>query len=330
MINPRIISLGVKKKDSFKFNIVTTGSNETFTLPLLSGTHNFTVNWGDGTADSTIITYNDINRIHTYASAGTYKISMWGTCTKFSFNNAGDRLKIRQLLDFVDMGFTILNFCGCENLTSIASSMRKLKSLTTAVEMFRNCYALTSIPSGIFDGSTGITSFYYTFQDCRGLTSIPSDLFRYNTAVTNFGSTFINCIYITSIPSDLFRYNTAVTDFNYIFNGCTRMASIPSDLFRYNTTVTDFSNSFGNCPKLQLNSSIFYAVGEEGTRFLNKSVNFSFCFFRTSFTGTQGTAPDLWNCNFGTGTPTRTACYGGLGNSITSLTNYNDIPVNWK
>lgn len=47
-------------------------------------------------------------------------------------------------------------------------------------------------------------------------------------------------------------------------------------------------------------------------------------------TGTQGTAPELWNCSFGSGTPTKTACYGGVGNSGTSLDNYADIPSDWK
>jgi hypothetical protein len=82
--------------------------------------------------------------------------------------------------------------------------------------------------------------------------------------------------------------------------------------------------------KVQFSADIFYPAGEQGIRFLNKSVNFSNCFLRTSFNGIQGTAPDLWNCNFGTGTPIRTGCYSGAGNNVTSLSNYADIPVAWK
>jgi hypothetical protein len=93
--------------------------------------------------------------------------------------------------------------------------------------------------------------------------------------------------------------------------------------------ATNFSYTFYNCPKAQFNINVFYAIGESGTRFLNKSINFSSCFYRTSFTGTQGTAPDLWLCNFGTGTPTKTGCFGGAGNSLTSLTNYASIPIAW-
>jgi len=58
--------------------------------------------------------------------------------------------------------------------------------------------------------------------------------------------------------------------------------------------------------------------------------NFQACFSRPSFTGTQGEAPELWECDFGSGTPTKTECYAGAGNSLTSLSNYGDIPSDWK
>jgi len=80
---------------------------------------------------------------------------------------------------------------------------------------------------------------------------------------------------------------------------------------------------------MQQHATIFYQAGGASTRFLNQLVNFTNCFLRTSFTGTQGTAPDLWNVDFGTGSPTRTYCWGGAGNSGTSLTNYASIPVAW-
>ena len=462
-----LIHLANKRKASFKLSITTTSPNETFTLPLISGgSFNFTTNWGDGTADSTITAYNSSSRIHTYTSAGTYTISMWGTCTRFRFDDSGDKLKLKKVLDFVDMGFTALNFSGCSNLTSISSNMKKLTHLTDATNLFYNCSSLTSIPTGIFDGSTGITSFYYTFYHCTSLTSIPTDLFRYNTSsslysfsgtfygctgitsiptdlfrynikVENFSDTFNSCSGLTSLPTDLFRYNTKVTDFNYCFSSCSALtsiptdlfryntevlsffatfsyctnltslpddsfkyntkvdtfscafnttgltslptdlfryntavttfeeiffkcyslATIPTDLFRYNTAVTNFSGifiectslasvpialfkynilannfnmTFFRCNKLQLNTQIFWETGERDTRFHDISVNFGQCFSRTTFTGTQGTAPDLWNCDFGTGTPTKTDCFDGAGNSTTSLTNYTDIPTDWK
>ena len=58
-----------------------------------------------------------------------------------------------------------------------------------------------------------------------------------------------------------------------------------------------------------------FSIDEQSTRFLNQSVNFESCFERTSFTGTIGEAPDLWNCDF--------------GNSLTSISNYSTIPSAW-
>jgi hypothetical protein len=165
------------------------------------------------------------------------------------------------------------------------------------------------------------------------MSSIPVDLFRYNTLVTDFGYCFYNghSQLLASIPVDLFRYNTLVADFSYCFYTNILLTSIPTSLFLYNTLATNFSYCFYGCPKLQLSTDIFYAPGSgEATRFLNQSVNFSDCFYRTTFTGAQGTAPDLWACSFGTGTPVTTACFGGAGNSLTSLTNYASIPGTWE
>jgi hypothetical protein len=175
--------------------------------------------------------------------------------------------------------------------------------------------------------------FYATFYLCTGLTgSLPADLFRYNTLVTEnaFRLCFYGCHKITSVPADFFRYNTLVSGegFRDVFYGCTAVASIPADLFRYNTASTSFYRAFYGCNKLQLRSDIFFAAGEEGTRFLNKTVTFAECFRLTgAFTGTQGTAPALWSCDFGSGAATKTDCF--QGHDASSLSNWADIPAAW-
>jgi hypothetical protein len=81
---------------TWKTDNQTTGSSTAtqVRLPLeSSGTYNFKVDWGDGSA-STITTWNDVNTIHTYAAAGTYTLTIVGTITGFRFNNSGDREKI--------------------------------------------------------------------------------------------------------------------------------------------------------------------------------------------------------------------------------------------
>jgi len=297
------VTVTVAEAPSFAFNILTSAPSETFTLPLThTGTYNFTVNWGDGNSN-TITVYNDANATHIYAAAGTYTLTMLGTCTEFDFNiNPTDAHKVTAVNAFKDLGFSLLRFSGCDNLVSIASNMNVLTHLNTAERMFIGCSSLRAIPAGSFDGSTGITDFSWIFYNCTSLASIPSGLFDHNTAAITFSLAFYNCSSLTSIPSGLFRHNTAAINFDYAFSECTNV---------------------------QLVADIFYPTGDCGTRFLDQTVDFSDMFYISSFTGTQGVAPDLWTCNFGSATPFTSQAYGGA-NSSASLANYSSIPGTWE
>jgi hypothetical protein len=189
--------------------------------------------------------------------------------------------------------------------------------------------------TGIIGGITGLTSFANTFYDCTGLTSLPADLFRYYPAIADYGfaGTFRGCTGLTSIPEYLFRYNVAVAyrAFYRTFYGCTGLASIPANLFRYNVAVgaEGFYQTFYGCNKLQLNAWIFYASGEEATRFASPvpTQDFTGCFMLSgAFTGTKGDAPALWDCTFN-GAPTTTNCF--TGHSAASVDNYGGIPTAW-
>jgi hypothetical protein len=412
----------------------------TVELPLISTrtegalTYNFTVDWGDGSALSTVTAYNDADRIHTYANNGSYNIEIRGTCEGWTINfNAATKLKITAIVNWGDPslfgGFKYLagGFWGCSNLTSLPSnsipasgggvgvqgfqstfSGCSIKSVppdlfkshpnvtTNAYKLcFGKCSLLTSVPAGLFQYGTlassnafestftqctslatipaglfqynpgvsdsgfmsvfqqsGVTSapadlfryntlvtsngFRQSFYQCASLATIPIDLFRYNTAVSvdGFRSCFYQCTSLASVPTDLFRYNTEVSGagFRSTFNGCSSLASVPADLFRYNLNVgaLGFSYTFMDCVKLQLNRNIFYPDGGQVSRFTDQPSDFTNCFSRSSFTGVQGEAPDLWNCDFGSATPVTTMCYGSPGNSSTSLSNYDDVPVGWR
>jgi hypothetical protein len=242
------------------------------------------------------------------------------------------------------------------------------------------------------------------------MSSIPVDLFLEHraVAVNAFRQTFRFCANLTSVPVDLFRYATlaSTTSFNYCFNGCSNLATVPVGLFKYNSLSngSNFTGAFQDNVKLKLDSQMFYLSGEQTTRFVGAGAqDFGSAFSRSSFSGVQGTAPDLWNCDYGetitlslapaadwapgdtitgqtsaatavvvskvsglvykikqhfgtfalaeivgvTGTPTKlalqgganptfvgtpgsAACFGGAGNSLTSLTNYASIPASWR
>lgn len=330
--------------------------------------YNCFVDWGDGSMPAQITSYNSINAKHTYSTTGSKQIKITGTCQGFTVNNGVFKSLITSINNWGNCGFLSLDFYGCNNLSTLPTgSITGANSITNFYRTFRGCTSLTNIPTDLFKYSTlvGISAFTQTFYGCTGITAIPIDLFRYNIMASSggFNGTFDGCSNILSIPNDLFRYNTLVTlsGFQYTFYGCNKITSIPVDLFRYNTIVsTDgfrgtftgcssllsvpmylfrynllvdtrgFYETFYMCSKLQRNRNIFFADGEESTRFLNKSVDFYRCFYIVSFTGSQGEAPPLWNCSFGTGTPVTTGCFGGAGNSSTSLSNYASIPAAWK
>lgn len=229
-------------------------------------------------------------------------------------------------------------FLGCSNLATIPTDLFRFNTKVSSNgfrECFYQCSNLTELPTDLFRYNTAVSTsgFLTTFRE-SGLTSIPENLFRYNANVSGscFKETFRACTSLTTIPADLFRYNVNADTgaFDTTFGLCTLLETVPEGLFRYNSSVetNGFQGCFHSCYKLQLNQYIFYASGEENTRFLNKSPSFLNTFYRTSFTGTQGTAPELWNCDFGTGTPV-TGAFSGAGNSTTSLTNYSSIPSAW-
>jgi hypothetical protein len=266
----------------------------TITLPLVNTrtegalAYNCTVDWGDGSALSTVMGYNSANRVHTYASNGTYNVEIKGTCEGWSFNNGGDKLKIVAVVNWGSAGvfngfkYLALAFYGCANLTSLGTG--------------------PILPSGTGVLSQGFSAFC---SNCSALTSIPVDLFRQHTALTTnaFSYSFQFCTAITTVPTDLFRYNVNASSaaFTSTFNGCTSLATLPSGLFYYNTAVTTggFNGIFYGCAKLTLPADLFFNSGDEATRFLNLQPDFTNCFSRATFAGTQGTAPDFWLCDYG-------------------------------
>ena len=290
-----------------------------------------------------------ITKIISWGGVGFKRLNFYG-CTNLTYLPS-ERGKLNSVIVFEDCfrntGITSIPtgifdsnivattfaqcFYGCTGITSIPTDLFKYNTAVTSFNYcFYGCTNLTSIPTDLFRYNTGVLTFVYTFYNCDSLTTLPNDIFRYNTSVTNFSNCFYQCSSLTTLPADMFKYNVSVTNFAAVFSTCAVLATVSTDLFRYNTLALTFTAAFLQCPKMQQHATIFYAAGEQATRFLNQSVNFSDCFNRTSFTGTQGVAPDLWNCNFGTGTPAKGSCWAGAGNSLTSLSNYADIPAAWK
>ncbi len=201
---------------SFYFSVAVT---TTFTLPLeATGTYNFRCYWGDGTS-SAITAYNQAEITHTYPSAGTYNIEIYGTCYGWKFVTAGEKTKITEIKQWgtLRLGNANSYFSGCSNLTITATDILDLTGTTTFQGMFTGCSKLTSIPSLTSWNTANITTMNSMFDQCA---LFNQSLVGLNTAnVTNMAQLLRGCTVFNGSVTNL---NTSkVTTLVSTFNGCT-------------------------------------------------------------------------------------------------------------
>ena len=155
----------------FVFQITTTSANTVFTCPITDYgglTPQLNINWGDSSSSPLITASNSVNRIHTYASAGTYTITISGFMPGFAVNNnSAIRTLITEIVQWGIVGLRSVNFYGCLNLTAIPSSasLSAVGGYTGLDEVvtfsnFMNGTRITSIPSDIF-GTHSISCFIF-------------------------------------------------------------------------------------------------------------------------------------------------------------------------
>jgi hypothetical protein len=296
-IYKRLVESSSTQSYPFVFKITTASAGVTFTLPLVdySGlTTNISVTWGDGNSN-TITSSTSNSRIHTYASAGTYTISIYGFMPGFKVNNtASIRSLITELVQWGVVGLRTFDFYGCNNLTSIPGSG-----------------TLSGV--GGYTGLSEVTTFTSAFRG-TGITSIPSDLFNYSPNAVNISATF-QSMNITSIPSGLFNSVPLVTNFSSCFSNCTLLTTVPSNLFDSCPNVVNFSSTFQNCRLLTSPLQFTYN--------LSVSTFVSVYNMSTTSNSMSGTAPTIWTR---TPTPVGTTAF----RNCTGLTNYASIPSNFK
>lgn len=234
----------------FEFTVKTdnlsTGSSNSdqFQLPLVSSLPlNAVVDWGDGNTD-TITIWNQAETLHTYASAGTYTISITGDLSGWRFDNTGDRLKILNIASWGVLNISVGNgFNGCVNLTCSATDAPVISS-TSFINYFRNCTN--------FDGAIGnwdvssVTTMNALFF---GATKFNQNIGSWNVQnVTNFGFTFGNATtFNNGGSSDINNWNiktTGVVDMTYMFFNAT---SFNQNIGSWNVSnVNNFSNFMTN------------------------------------------------------------------------------------
>jgi hypothetical protein len=296
----RLVSQDGSEVYPFVFKITTTTSSTVFTTPLVDYgtlTPNLTISWGDGGANSPLITSStSTDRIHTYATAGTYTITINGLMPGFKVNNnSAIRGLITELVQWGIVGLRTIDFYGCSNLTEIPASA-----------------TLSAV--GGYTGLEEVISFTSFMRGTR-ITSIPSDLFDYSPNATSFTDCFSSITTITTVPTGLFDNVPNATTFANAFLGCPALTTVPATLFDNNPNVLSFVGTFRNC--LQLTNVLQFTF--------NTSVsNFSNIYNMTSVSNAlTGTAPTIWSRSpVPLGTNAFNNCFG--------LANYASIPSTFK
>ena len=257
--------------------------NTEIKLPVQGTGLNITVDWGDGSAEQTVTTEFPT---HTYATAGTYEIKVWGTCPKwgyasmFSLSQSSNYYTYTRYLtkvkQFGELSATKYGFAYCSNLTEVSgesiATNKTFEKVTDMSYMFSNCTNLTTLETKNFNtnnvttmgemfsycsklinlnlkdlDTSSVTNMLDMFYSCKQLTRI--DVSGFDTSkVTNMSGMFSDCSNLTSL--DVSGFDTSqVTEMEFMFADCNQLTNL--DLSNFNTNkVTTMRDMFSNCSNL--------------------------------------------------------------------------------
>ncbi len=236
---------------SWKTNNSGASNDDQITLPLVAelddplAEYAFTAHWGDGTSTNiTTVGYTLDPSIatHTYASAGTYSVTIMGTITGWRFNGGGDAQKVLTVDSWGPLKLGNLGgyFSGASNLTVPATDAPDLSGTTNMENAFRNA---SSFNSSLSEWDTSaVTDMSNMFKGAQSFNQpLTTTEGGWNTsAVTTMDSMFEDA---SLINQDFSSWNTsAVTD---MANTFAEAHAFTGDISTWNTSsVTSMSEMF--------------------------------------------------------------------------------------
>jgi hypothetical protein len=291
------IRTAATNENNFQVEVTTTTSPQNFICSFVSPS-TLHVEWGDVTTNDFT---SSITNTHSYAAAGVYTIKMSGHVHAIDF------------YQYPGLGTPLL-------ITAIKTPIWGINGMTTAVEMFKGCHNLTYFPANLFDYCPDITSFYDTFLECINVTSYSTHLFGHQANITSFYAVFDQNEKLTNIESTVFSGRTNVTVASWAFAKCYDLKSIPSGLYDSFTKNTSFEYvHYRNYDVTNLPPMLFNTC----TNVTTYAYGFYQCTNLLGHTPTNAAGLKLWEL---TPEPTGTSCFY----QCTNLSDYGDIPADWK
>lgn len=109
----------------------------------IENVYDFVVDWGDGTSNH-ITAWNDINKTHTYPNAGTYTVSINGTCERILMYLATSPSRLDEVSQWGDIGLNTLYaaFISQPNVIITATDIPNLANVTDMERVFEGCEAV--------------------------------------------------------------------------------------------------------------------------------------------------------------------------------------------
>ncbi len=155
--------------------------------------------------------------------------------------------------DYSGADFTYM-LAGCKNLKTVPAGLFD-KFTTVTSPGFRNLFSesgIESVPAGLFEKNVKVsTGFENLFENCPNLTTIEGSIFPTSSNVSSLAYTFHNCTSLKSVPAGLFDpLAESKTKFTATFARCSALEELPAGLFALNTLATQFSNTFHSCTAL--------------------------------------------------------------------------------